>query len=39
MNFSGKELIIKKEEINEGIYFVRIIDENNNVMNKKIIIQ
>lgn len=37
--FNGKELMIEKEEMKEGIYFVQIIDEKNNIVNKKIIIQ
>lgn len=36
--FTGKLLLIDKEDIKDGIYFVQIIDENNNVANRKIII-
>ena len=38
-NFTGKQLLIEKEEMNEGIYFVQIIEINKNMVNKKIIIQ
>ena len=37
--FSGKSLILEKGEMQSGIYFVQITDENKNVINKKIIIQ
>ncbi len=39
LNFSGKQLIIEKGNIKEGIYFVQVIDERKNVRNKKIVIQ
>ncbi len=39
INFKGKQLTIEKGEMKKGIYFVQIIDENKNVVNKKIIIQ
>ncbi|MFZ2205519.1 MAG: choice-of-anchor tandem repeat GloVer-containing protein [Minisyncoccia bacterium] len=39
INFSGKELIIEKEGMQEGIYFLQIIDVNKKVLNKKVIIQ
>lgn len=39
INFTGKELIVEKGEMKEGIYFVQIIDENKNIVNKKIVIQ
>ena len=37
--FSGKELLIEKGEMLAGVYFVQVIDENKNVVNKKIILQ
>jgi alpha-tubulin suppressor-like RCC1 family protein len=37
--FSGKMLIIEKEEMLKGIYFVEIKGENTNVINKKIVAQ
>ena len=37
--FSGKEFIIEKGDLNKGIYFVEIIDENKISINKKIIVQ
>ncbi len=39
INFSGKELIIEKGEIQAGIYFVQIIEGNKNVVNRKIVVQ
>ena len=39
LNFTGKELIIEKGEIKNGIYFLQVIDENKNIENRKIIIQ
>ena len=39
INFSGKQCIIEKGEMSNGIYFVRIEDEKKNVINRKIIIQ
>jgi len=39
INFTGKELIIDKEEMKAGIYFVQVTDENKNVFNKKIVIE
>lgn len=38
-NFSGTEFILEKEDLKEGVYFIQAIDENKNVMNKKIVIQ
>ena len=38
-NFTGKELTIEKENMRAGIYFVQIICENKNIVNKKIVIQ
>lgn len=37
--FSGKQLIIEKGSMNAGIYFLQAIDENKNLVNKKIIIE
>ncbi len=39
MYFSGSEFVIEKGNLNEGVYFVKIVDENKNVINRKIIIQ
>lgn len=39
INFTGKQLIIEKGSLEEGIYFLQIVDENKNVENRKIIIQ
>jgi hypothetical protein len=39
INFTGKQCVIEKGEMNAGIYFVQITDENKNVVNRKIIIQ
>ena len=39
INFTGKELIIEKGMMKEGIYFVQTTDEKRNIVNKKIIIQ
>jgi hypothetical protein len=38
VNFTGTQLIIEKEKLKSGIYFLQIIDENLKVVNKKIII-
>jgi hypothetical protein len=38
INFTGKQLIIEKGEMKNGIYFLQIIDDNNNIVNRKIII-
>lgn len=38
-NFTGKELVIERNEMNTGIYFVQVIDDKKNVINKKIVIQ
>ena len=37
--FSGKQLIIEKGELNNGIYFVQITDENRNTIIKKIVVE
>ena len=39
INFNGKQFIIEKGEMQKGIYFVEVIDENKNMATKKIIIQ
>ena len=39
INFAGKELLIEKGEMKEGIYFLLIQDEKRNVEIKKIVIQ
>jgi len=37
--FSGKQLIIEKGEMKEGVYFINIIDEKKNITNRKIVVQ
>ena len=39
MNFFGKQITIEKGKMKAGIYFMQIIDDNKNVVNRKIIIQ
>jgi hypothetical protein len=39
ITFTGKQFAIEKGEMQTGIYFVEITEENNNVVTKKIIIQ
>ncbi|MCW3084267.1 MAG: hypothetical protein JWP12_1633 [Bacteroidetes bacterium] len=39
IDYSGKSCTIDKGEMKEGIYFVKITDEQKNVVNRKIIIQ
>lgn len=39
INFSGKQVIIEKGEMQPGIYFLQVNDADQNVMNRKIIIQ
>lgn len=39
INFSGKLCTIEKGTMNAGVYFVRIEDENKNIVNRKIIVQ
>ena len=39
INFTGKQLVLEKGEMQKGIYFVQVIDANKNVVNKKIVIQ
>ncbi len=39
INFSGKEYVLEKGEMENGIYFLQIMDENKNVTNKKIVVQ
>jgi uncharacterized repeat protein (TIGR03803 family) len=39
INFTGKQLIIEKGEMQNGIYFVQVIGSNKSVVNKKIMIQ
>jgi hypothetical protein len=39
INLSGNKLIIEKEELVNGLYFIKIIDKNNAVLNKKIIVE
>ncbi len=39
INFTGRQLVIDKDEMNEGIYFVQIINEKKNISNRKIVIQ
>ena len=35
----AKNLILEKGEMKAGIYFLQIIDDNKNVVNKKIVVQ
>ncbi len=39
INLTGKQLVIEKDEMKAGIYFIQTTDENKNVTKKKIIIQ
>ncbi len=39
INFSGNKLVIEKEELTAGIYFVQIVSEKGTIANKKIIVQ
>ncbi len=39
INFTGKQCVIERGEMNAGVYFVQIIDENKNVVNRKIVLQ
>lgn len=39
MNYTGKQITIEKGEMNQGIYFIQISNEEKNIINKKIIIQ
>ncbi len=39
INFTGKQLILEKGAMNEGIYFLQIMEENKNIVNRKIIMQ
>ena len=39
INFSGTKLIIEKEQLVNGLYFIKTIDNNNAVVNKKIIVE
>lgn len=39
IHFTGKQLIIERGIMENGIYFVQVIEENKNVENRKIIIQ
>lgn len=38
-DFSGDRFIIEKGEMKEGVYFIHIIDENKNFVNRRIVIQ
>jgi streptogramin lyase len=39
INFTGIQCLIAKEEMDSGVYFVQIRDGNNNLVNRKIIVQ
>lgn len=39
INFTGRQLVIDKGEMKAGIYFVKVTDEQKNIVSKKIIIQ
>lgn len=38
-HFSGKQLVLPKDEMKSGVYFLQFIDENKKMVSKKIIIQ
>jgi N-acetylneuraminic acid mutarotase len=39
IDFSGKELVLYKEDMNKGMYYLKLKDKNNNAVNRKIIVQ
>lgn len=39
INFTGKQLTVEKGDMQKGVCFLQIINEKNNIINKKIIIQ
>jgi len=39
INFSGSQILIEKEDLNKGIYFINVISENEVIANEKIVIQ
>jgi ELWxxDGT repeat protein len=39
MKFAGKQLTLESDKMSPGIYFIQVINENKNVLNKKIIVQ
>ncbi len=39
INFSGKQLIIEKGELNAGVYFIQVVSEKEIIANKKIVIR
>lgn len=39
VNFSGNQFVIEKGEMTKGIYSIQVIDENKNVVNRKIVVQ
>ena len=39
INFTGKDYLLEKEEMNAGIYFVQIIYTNKNMVNRKVVMQ
>jgi len=39
INFSGNELVIEKEELKAGIYFIKVASENEMIANEKMVIQ
>lgn len=39
ITFSGKQLIIEKGSMKAGVYFLQVVDENKDLVNRKIIIQ
>ena len=39
INFSDRECVIEKGEMEKGIYFVEIMDGNKNVVKRKIVVQ
>lgn len=39
INFTGKQLVLNKDNLAPGIYFVQIINDNKNIVTKKIVVQ
>ena len=39
VSFAGKQYVIEKGGMNKGVYFVQTMDENKNIITKKIIMQ
>jgi len=39
LTFTGSQLTLEKEQLKNGIYILQISDENNNIMNRRIVVQ